>query len=91
MTLDEIDKTGLIRESYLIDGIHASECRSVFLDWAIKLPGGLEPRQAIQRMLDEYGADNPDHPMTDVLREGLAEGIASGRRGGRKARVGLGS
>ncbi len=57
MTLDEIDKTGLIRESYLIDGIHASECRSIFLDWAIKLPADTTPQDAVQRMLDHYGAD----------------------------------
>ena len=90
MTLDEIDKTGLIRESYLIDGIHASECRSIFLDWAIKLPATVTPQAAAQRMLDEYGAANPDHPMTEVLREGLGDTTANGRRGGRKARIGLG-
>lgn len=90
MTLDEIDKTGLIRECYRIDGIHASECRSVFLDWAIKLPAGIAAKDAIQRMLDEYGSANPDHPMTTVLQEGLGDASASGRRGGRKARTGLG-
>lgn len=90
MTLNDIDKTGLIRESYLIDGIHASECRSIFLDWAIKLPASITPQAAAQRMLDEYAADNPDHPMTGVLREGLGETAATGRRGGRKARVGSG-
>ena len=88
MTLEEIDKTGLIRESYLIEGIKAPECRSIFLDWAIKLPASVTPQAAAQRMLDAYGADNPDHPMTGVLRESLADVPASGRRGGRKARVG---
>ena len=38
MTLDDVDKTGLIRESFRIDRISAAECRSIFLDWAIKLP-----------------------------------------------------
>ena len=90
MTLDEIDKTGLIRESYLIDGIHASECRSIFLDWAIKLPADTTPQDAVQRMLDHYGTAHPDHPMTAVLREGLGDGAPAGRRGGRKARLGQG-
>ncbi len=89
MTLDEIDKTGLIRECYKIDGIHASECRSVFLDWAIKLPAGVETKNAIHYMLKEYGEDDPEHPMTAVLRDGLGDAAANGRRGGRKARIGL--
>ena len=37
-TLDDIDKSGLIREAYRIDGITPPECRSIFVDWAIKLP-----------------------------------------------------
>ena len=90
MTLDEIDKTGLIAESYRIDGIHASECRSIFLDWAIKLPAGIAPKDAVQRMLKEYGDRYPDHPMTLVLSEGLGDSDKTGRRGGRKARLGLG-
>ena len=43
MTLDEIDRTGLIREAYAIEGIGPEECRSIFLDWAIKLPGEADP------------------------------------------------
>ncbi len=89
MTPKEIDKTGLIRESYLIEGIHASECRSIFLDWAIKLPEGVAAQDAINVMLDEYAEAHPDHPMTEVLREGLGEAAAKGRRGGRRARTGL--
>ena len=87
MTANDIDKTGLIRESYLIEGIHASECRSIFLDWAIKLPEGVTAQQAIKVMLTEYAALQPDHPMTQVLRDGMGKTATSGRRGGRKARV----
>ncbi len=88
MTLNEIDKTGLMRESYRIDGIQTSECRSIFLDWAIKLPAGVAAKDAVQLALDHYGSENPDHPMTGVLREGLVDAGPGGRRGGRKARVG---
>ena len=46
MRLEEADPKGLIRESYRIEGIEAPECRSIFLDWAISLPPGVETRQA---------------------------------------------
>jgi hypothetical protein len=87
MTLDEIDKSELIYESYRIDGIHLSECRSIFLDWAMKLPVGIEPKSAIEFLLAHYATDAPDHPMTGVLRDGLGSAQITGRRGGRKARV----
>jgi len=32
---DARDPRGLIREAYKIDGITASQCRSIFLDWAL--------------------------------------------------------
>ncbi len=86
MTLDEIDPTGLIREAYQIDGISPAECRSIFVDWAIKLPAGVVPQTAIARLLEAHpGAD--DHPMTAVLREGLTASPTPRRRGGRSGRV----
>ncbi|MGR3435949.1 MAG: hypothetical protein ACU0CO_13840 [Shimia sp.] len=85
MTLDEVDPKGLIRESYRIEGITAPECRSIFLDWAISAPGDA-PSQ-IQFLLGHYGADAPDHPMTETLRAGLVQPARTGRRGGRSARV----
>lgn len=75
------DPKGLIHEAYRIDGIAASECRSIFLDWALSVDGDL--RATIERLL----VGRADHPMTDVLREGLADGARTGRRGGRAARV----
>lgn len=86
MTLDEIDKTGLIREAYRIDGIGAAECRSIFMDWAIKLPAELAPQAAIAMLLELHGADAPDHPMSVVLRAGLETPPRPRRRGGRGAR-----
>jgi len=87
MTLEEIDKIGLIREAYRIDGITASECRSIFLDWAMKLPIETDPRAAITRLLEVYGGDAPGHPMTGVLQAGLEAPEHPKRRGGRRGRV----
>ena len=87
METADIDKTGLIRESYRIEGISIEECRSIFLDWALKLPRELDEKAAISRLLETYGGKNPDHPMTAILREGLNEPMRKGRRGGRRARV----
>jgi hypothetical protein len=84
MDAEQIDRTGLIREAYRIDGIGEAECRSIFLDWAIKLPEGLPPAEAIGVMLTTYG--EPGHPMTKVLRDGLNAPIQTGRRGGARGR-----
>lgn len=86
MTLDDIDRIGLIREAYRIEGIGAPECRSIFLDWAIRLPQDMAPDAAIRHLLETYAADAPDHPMTQVLTEGLASAAAPRRRGGWRAR-----
>ncbi|MBV0911586.1 hypothetical protein [Anianabacter salinae] len=88
MTLDEIDRTGLIRESYLIEGIGEPECRSIFLDWAVKLPQEFDPTEAIRVLLARYQDGNEDHPMTRVLSQGLRKATAPARRGGRAGRVG---
>jgi hypothetical protein len=82
-----LDPKGLIRESYRIDGIGLAECRSIFLDWAISIPAGTEARDLIPGLIALYGADAADHPMTEVLREGLATPAPAGRRGGRRART----
>ena len=82
-----LDPKGLIRESYRIEGIGAPECRSIFLDWAIGVPAGADPKIRIRELLALYGKDNPDHPMTEVLTEGLKAPAQTGRRGGRAARA----
>lgn len=87
MTLDEIDRTGLIYEAYRIDGITDSECRSIFVDWALKLPAEIASIEAIRVLYDHYAKDNADHPMSSVLKEGLEASAKPKRRGGRKARV----
>lgn len=69
-THDPADPKGLIRESYRIDGISDAECRSILMDWALSLSADQDPRVAIASLLAQYGA--PGHPMTALLREGLA-------------------
>ena len=83
------DPRGLIREAYRIDGITPEEVRSIFLDWALSRPAAPDDREQIAALLAAYGAATPDHPMSQVLREGLdAEPPARGRRGGSRGRRG---
>ncbi|ALG90532.1 MULTISPECIES: hypothetical protein [Actibacterium] len=80
MTGDEADPTGLIREAYRIEGITPADCRTIFLDWALGAPADM--RAPLETLLMLYGADAPEHPMTDVLRAALASPPAPRRRGG---------
>ncbi len=83
---DEHDPKGLIYESYRIDGITKSECRTIFLDWALSLPVGQEARDVIDHLLAQYEGDNPQHPMTEVLHEGRQATEKPRRRGGWRGR-----
>lgn len=82
----EQDPRGLIYESYRIDGITAEQCRSIFLDWALGAADGRDTHADIRRLLDLYGADQPEHPMTAVLHEGLQSAARPRRRGGWRSR-----
>lgn len=84
---DENDPKGLIYESYRIDGITKSECRTIFLDWALSLPIENDTATTIKLLLEQYGEINPDHPMTEVLNEGLVTMAAPRRRGGWRSRA----
>jgi hypothetical protein len=84
---DEADPKGLVREAYRIEGITGGECRSIFLDWALSLPPGVAGATMIPHLLARYGAGMPDHPMTQVLTDGLGAAEAPRRRGGRAARI----
>jgi hypothetical protein len=88
ITLIEADPKGLIRESYLIDGITAGECRSILLDWALGLPEGRSVPGALPVLIGHYVPKNPDHPMNEVLAAGLAHTAPAARRGGRAGRMG---
>jgi hypothetical protein len=83
---DALDPKGLIYESYQIDGITKAECRSIFLDWALSLPLDTETGPTIRLMLERYGPTADQHPMTDVMREGLQGMATPQRRGGWKSR-----
>ena len=87
MDLDVIDRTGLIREAYRIEGITGAECRSIFVDWALKLPAEIAPQAAIAELIRVHADGASDHPMTVVLQQGLSAPHRPKRRGGRAARV----
>ncbi|TMV14704.1 hypothetical protein [Arenibacterium halophilum] len=80
------DPKGLIREAYNIEGITEAECRSIFLDWALSLGEGTETAASLRRLVDSYGANAPDHPMTAILRDGQTAITAPRRRGGWRSR-----
>lgn len=82
---DALDPKGLIKESYLIDGITESECRSIFLDWALSYQG--VAAVGISALLDRHNHEPKEHPMTVTLRDGLQAPDVPRRRGGRRARV----
>lgn len=86
LTLEQVDETGLIREAYAIEGISDPECRSIFMDWAMRLPSSLDEKAALQLLLATYGTDG--HPMTAILTEGLGSPDREKRRGGARARRG---
>lgn len=84
---DALDPRGLIREAYRIDGITAEECRSIFLDWALGVPAGQEPRAQVQQLLTQYADQPADHPMTLTLLAAMKDAAPPRRRGGRSGRV----
>lgn len=83
---DPNDPKGLIQEAYRIDGITLPECRSIFLDWALGLPPERDQKQALVELHGTYSAKDGDHPMTQVLRDGLETAQAPKRRGGWRSR-----
>ncbi len=83
----QLDPRELILESYRIDGIDLGQCRSIFLDWVLGAAATPPVKDQIAALLDIYGPDHPDHPMTQVLKEGQsAEVKPQGRRGGWRGR-----
>lgn len=79
------DPRGLIRESYLIEGVGAEDCRSIFLDWALGLKAGQTPAEAAAALLAHHDPD-PGHPMTALLTEARAAPTHARRQGGARAR-----
>ncbi|MFC3615073.1 hypothetical protein ACFORG_14995 [Lutimaribacter marinistellae] len=84
---DPLDPKGLIQEAYKIEGITDGECRSIFLDWALSLPVSQDQPRALAQLHERYRIDCPDHPMTEVLRQGLVSAGTPRRRGGWRSRT----
>ncbi|WP_420325263.1 hypothetical protein [Mameliella sp.] len=82
---DSSDPKGLMVDAYAMEGLSTEECRSIFLDWALSAPDGVDMQTQIAALLARY-AENADHPMTQVLREGLEQAQKPRRRGGWKSR-----
>lgn len=80
------DPKGLIFEAYRIEGITKSECRTIFLDWALSLPMEQDTGKTLRLLLSQYGEVNVDHPMSEVMNEGLGGMAAPRRRGGWRSR-----
>lgn len=74
----DVDPRGLIFEAYRME-LGPEDCRSIFLDWALGLEEGAGPAE-VAILLECYGAANPGHPMTAVLREGLERPASRPRR-----------
>ncbi|WP_380052613.1 hypothetical protein ACFE33_09325 [Falsihalocynthiibacter sp. SS001] len=76
------DPKHVIRESFAMPDITAAECRSIFVDWALNVPAGVDAKVALSALLQHHSDAPADHPMLEVLREGLLEPTVKGRRGG---------
>ncbi|MEX0350718.1 MAG: hypothetical protein AB3N15_14955 [Paracoccaceae bacterium] len=83
---DLLDPKGLIREAYRIDGITPQECRSIFLDWALSLANGVDQKTALRSLHGRFASEHPEHPMTEVLAQGMAAAQTPRRRGGWRSR-----
>ena len=81
------DPRGLLYEANQIDGITLADCKTIFLDWVLGLDYNIDQIKAVSSALKEYEDDNPKHPMTTVLRDGIElQGKSRKRLGGRNAR-----
>ena len=87
MNYSEIDPKNLIAESYQIEGITSSECRSIFLDWALSIPIEKDSTLLISKLLIYYQDESKDHPMTLLLSSSLELKGESRRTGRRRSRI----
>jgi len=87
MNYSEIDPKNLIAESYQIEGITASECRSIFLDWALSIPLEKDSTLLISKLLIYYRDESKDHPMTLLLSSSLELKGENRRTGRRRSRI----
>ena len=69
---DPCDPKGLIFEAYNIPEISEKDCRVIFFDWAISVSENRNAFDDINMLYRKYVEIKKNHPMTEVLREGLA-------------------
>ena len=74
------DEKGLIFEAYNIENIDSSSCRVIFFDWLISLDKSIDQGEAIAELLKAYSANFPNHPMTELLSEGLKKNMGIRRK-----------
>ena len=74
------DEKGLIFEAYNIENIDPSSCRVIFFDWLISLDQCIDQGEAINELLKAYSSSFPNHPMTELLIEGLKNNLGIRRR-----------
>ena len=75
------DEKGLIFEAYNIENIDSSSCRVIFFEWLISLDQSINQGEAINALLKAYSSRFPNHPMTELLIEGLNLNLGIRRRG----------
>ena len=74
------DEKGLIFEAYNIENIDTSSCRVIFFDWLISMDQSINQGEAITELLKAYSSRFPNHPMTELLMEGLKKNWEIRRR-----------
>ena len=74
------DEKGLIFEAYNIENIDSSSCRVIFFDWLISLDQSINQVEAITELLKAYSSSFPNHPMTELLIEGLKKNMGIRRK-----------
>ena len=74
------DEKGLIFEAYKIENIDSNSCKVIFFDWLISLDQSINQCEAINDLLKAYSLRFPNHPMTELLIEGLYQNSEIRRR-----------
>ncbi|HLW28937.1 MAG TPA: hypothetical protein VKY54_14480 [Kiloniellales bacterium] len=87
----EEDPGGLIGEAFAMGAEFPGPAQDLLLSWMLRLPEGLDARDAAKRLLERYGteasASANEHcsRLVELLRE-TAEAPAGVRKGGRRRR-----
>ena len=74
------DKKGLIFEAYNMKDIDSGSCRVIFFDWLMSLDPSFDQSEAIDSLLKAYAANFPNHPMTQLLIEGIDKNLRIRKR-----------